>query len=73
MKISKTWLHRGISILTTVVVGTGAIIGNVIALQNQNNIDQILCPPIVDMETLQKTQEKAERGFARYHVTHSDI
>lgn len=60
MKISKPWVLRGASILTTVAVGIGLVVGNTIALQNQNNIDQLLCPPIVNSATLQKTQEKGQ-------------
>ncbi|MBE7088562.1 MAG: hypothetical protein E7370_03465 [Clostridiales bacterium] len=58
MKSNKTMLLRIASIATSVVVGVGLGIGNAYALKNENNLNQILCPPVVNEQELQKTQEK---------------
>ncbi len=60
MKTGKTWIVKGASILTAVVVGSGLIVGNYFAFANENNINQILCPPVVNEKTLEKTQEEAQ-------------
>lgn len=60
MKISKTWILRGASLLTTAVVGVGLIIGNSYALANERNLNSILCPPVVNEEQLQLSQEKGQ-------------
>ena len=60
MKLTKPWKMRIASIVTLVVVAVGLIVGNYFALQNENNINQILCPPVVNNKTLEKTQEEAQ-------------
>jgi len=60
MGINKAWHLRCASILTMAVVGTGLVIGNVYAMQNQNNLDTILCPPVVNYEEWKKSQEKGQ-------------
>lgn len=60
MKKKKVWPRRIASLLTALVIGGGLFVGNDIAMQNQNNLDQILCPPIVNEKDLKKTQEKAQ-------------
>ena len=54
------WILRGISLGVLAVGVTGIIIGNNIALENGNNLDAILCPPVVDSKTVEKTQEKGQ-------------
>lgn len=60
MKISKKWLMRIASLVTLVIVGIGVIVGNYFAFKNENNLNQILCPPVVNEKTLKKTQEEAQ-------------
>lgn len=60
MKKNKTWLLRGVSLAATVIVGGGLIVGNCIAMNEQNNLDQLLCPPIVNQSTVKKTLEEGQ-------------
>lgn len=57
MKTTTTWILRGASLFTMAVVGTGLIVGNIYAMANQNNLDSILCPPVVNYEAWERTQE----------------
>lgn len=60
MKIGKKWIMRIASLVTLVIVGVGVIVGNYFALINENNLNQILCPPVVNSKTLEKTQEEGQ-------------
>jgi len=58
MKLSKTRILRGVSIVSALVLGTGLGIGNGIAFANGNNLDTILCPPPVNSERLEQSRQQ---------------
>ena len=60
MGLSKSWLLRIISLGVTAVVGVGLGIGNSVLNQNENNINQILCPPIANYKQLDITRESGQ-------------
>ncbi len=60
MKPKKNLILRIASIATTAAVGCGLIVGNYYAFENESNLNQILCPPVVNEKTLEKTQQQAQ-------------
>ena len=58
--LNKSFILRGVSILTAVIVTTGLIVGNSIAKKNENNLNSLLCPPIVLEENLEVSRETGQ-------------
>ena len=61
LKIGKEWILRGASILTAGVVVAGLIIGDTIVKNNENNLNSILCPPIVHEDSLVVSRETGQK------------
>ena len=61
LKIGKEWILRGASILTAGVVVAGLIIGDTIVKKNENNLNSILCPPIVHEDSLVVSRETGQK------------
>ena len=58
--IGKKRILRIISLSAAAIIGTGLGVGDSIALGNGNNLDQILCPPIVDGENVSRSSAKGQ-------------
>ena len=60
MGVSKSLVWKIVSLATFAVVTAGLIVGDSILSRNENNINQILCPPIVNTKQLEISQEKGQ-------------
>ena len=58
--LNKLFVLRATSLVVAAAITAGLIVGNNIAKANENNINSILCPPIVHKDSLEKSRETGQ-------------
>ncbi|MBO6285156.1 MAG: glycoside hydrolase family 3 C-terminal domain-containing protein, partial [Bacilli bacterium] len=51
---------RIVSVATLAAIGTGLVIGNKIALDQESNLNSLLCPPLVQEDALERSRESGQ-------------
>ena len=59
--MNKIWIPRIASLIVAGAVTGGLIVGNKIALDNENNLNSILCPPIVHEDSLEISKQSGQQ------------
>ena len=59
--LTKSFVVKIISVAVAAIVTTGLIIGNSIAKANENNLNSLLCPPVVLEDSLKVSKETGQQ------------